>query len=697
MKPDKRPYSPKTALSHLISMSIMKIILLLLLISALPNLAAESPTSSNLGLIKNNAPAGGNLSSTEPKKPILAAPVANGRNSTQGQETAKPVKEIWRPLASSPEGGLFAERLNVWRQGRLWYVLTAQNDYLLSGFESRPGRHPWQGEHLGKWLDAATLAYEQTHEEKLLKALQVTVQRLLATQEANGYLGTYGPENRFTAWPENLNLSEDVAALKPKRGGWDTWTFRYNIYGLLTYERFHPDSRVVESCRKMADLLIEVYGEGKADLTQYGNHKGIAAISLLESIVLLYERTQDKKYLDFALHIVALTEKNPMLRLMGNMLEKKSLVYSGKGKAYELMANLMGYLLLYKSTGDERYLKTVQNAWEEIKTSHLDVTGGPWSKKAHYNASKECFALSEDYNPDGADIETCSTTSWIELNLHLLELTGQARYAVEAERSIFNSLMAAQYKEGIDWCYFTRANEKQRPYESEIKCCLSSGPRALERFSHDLIGEVEGAVSFTTLVPCSAVLSEVFGKAKIQVTGNYPIRPNIKIHFDQAVGKEFALEFHDPADSQLKSVRINGREITLSKNDRGYYRVSQSWKTGDEITIDFEYQLKSHFALPKEDGKWVAFTYGPWALAQTTVPGVALAEPLIGKDFSSTAASQWLEAQPTDKNSLPRFRIKDTEILMGPFYSAGSKSSGPRTYFKIAAPKSESLKPPRTF
>ena len=26
---------------------------------------------------------------------------------------------------------------------------------------------------------------------------------------------------------------------------------------------FHPDARVVEACRKMADLLIEVYGEGK--------------------------------------------------------------------------------------------------------------------------------------------------------------------------------------------------------------------------------------------------------------------------------------------------------------------------------------------------------------------------------------------------------------------------------------------------
>ena len=231
-------------------------------------------------------------------------------------------------------------------------MLDAQDDYLLSGFEKKPGVHPWQGEHVGKWLHAATLAYEQTRDEKLLDALQDVVKRLIATQEANGYLGTYAAESRFTAMPENVSVSsvaDDItpgkkkAARKP-RGGWDTWTLRYNIYGLLTYERFHPDPRVVEACRKMADLLIEVYGEGKADLTKYGTRQGISATTLLESIVMLYERTQDRKYLEFAEHIVAMSEKNPKLRLMGAMLDRDSVIYSGDGKAYQLMANLLGYL-----------------------------------------------------------------------------------------------------------------------------------------------------------------------------------------------------------------------------------------------------------------------------------------------------------------------------------------------------------------
>lgn len=51
-------------------------------------------------------------------------------------------------------------------------MLEAEDGYLLSGFEKKPGIHPWQGEHVGKWLHAATLAYEHTHDKKPSEALR---------------------------------------------------------------------------------------------------------------------------------------------------------------------------------------------------------------------------------------------------------------------------------------------------------------------------------------------------------------------------------------------------------------------------------------------------------------------------------------------------------------------------------------------
>ncbi len=590
-------------------------------------------------------------------------------NSASATEARKRDDGVWRPLPTSLEDGLLTQRVACWERNRLWHMVDGEGGYMLSGFQSRPGQHPWQGEHVGKWLHAATLAHERTGNEQLGKTLRETVERLLDAQEPNGYLGTYAQKSRFYSIPAANH--------------WDVWTHRYNLYGLLTHERFHPDDRVVKACERIADLLIGTFGEGKADITRNGTRRGISSTTVLESIMMLYERTREERLLKFAEHIVKCSENAPGLRLMGAMLKKEDVSGPGEGKAYQLMANLLGYAILYKHTGDHRYLETAQNGWENIKAHHIYITGGPWSRHTDYNGNKECFALPRDFAPAEAVVETCSTTTWIQLNLHLLELTGLARYAAEAERAVFNALMAAQHRDGIDWCYFTRANEAYRGYSPKITCCASSGPRALEMFSRYLIGEVDGGIALASLVPCSAVLPEAFGKAKIKVTGSYPCSPRVGIRFEEAGGKEFAIEFRDPADARLTSVRINGDDIALSKNDRGFYRIRRAWKSGDGIDIDFEYLLKSHIEAPKDGPRWVAFTYGPWALAQTTEKGAAVAEPFVGKDFRPEAASEWMEASSPEKAGEVRFRIKNTQMLLTPYCHAGGRNSGPRTYFQF--------------
>jgi DUF1680 family protein len=590
-------------------------------------------------------------------------------NSVSARKARKTVDGVWRPLPNSLDQGLLAQRVELWERNRLWHMVDGEGGYMLSGFQSRPGKHPWQGEHVGKWLHAATLAYERTGNAKLGKKLLETVERLLAAQEPNGYLGTYAGKDRFYTIPAAKN--------------WDVWTHRYTLYGLLTYERFHPDDRVVKASERIADLLIGTFGEGKADITRNGTRRGISSTTVLESIMMLYERTREERFLKFAEHIVKCGENAPGLRLMGAMLKKEDVSGPGGGKAYQLLANLLGYAILYKHTGDQRYLEAAQNGWENIKARHVYITGGPWSRHMAYNGNRECFALPRDFEPAEAVVETCSTTTWIQLNLHLLELTGLARYAAEAERAVFNALMAAQHREGIDWCYYTRANEDYRQYSPKITCCASSGPRALEMFSRYLIGEVDGGISLASLVPCSAILPEAFGKAKIKVTGSYPCSPQVGIRFEEAGGKEFALEFRDPADARLTSTRINGEDIALRKNDRGFYRISRAWKRGDCVDIHFEYLLKSHIETPRDGARWVAFSYGPWALTQTIEKGAAVAESFVGKGFEARAASEWLESCPPQAGVAPRFRIKNTQMLLVPYYHAGGYQAGSRTYFKF--------------
>jgi DUF1680 family protein len=425
------------------------------------------------------------------------------------------------------ESGLLGERVDLWRNNRLWYI--GKSDYIIDGFENRPGTHPWQGEHIGKWLHTATLAYKINKDNKLKEQLDEMARRLVATQLPDGYLGTYGSDFTFMVQPENnmnTQLADDIQPVdkkvnsqgsdQAKGGGWDIWTLRYNLYGLLTYEKYFPNDAIVEACKRMGNLLIEYYGEGKFDLTKYGTREGISSSTLLESIVMLYERTLDRKYLDFAEHIVEVSENNPKLRLMGTLLEKGSVVYPGDGKAYQLMANLLGYLRLYRVTNNEKYLQTVVNGWEEINKKHLLVTGGPWTRKMPYNGNKECFAHVEAFNPEKIVVEGCCDATWIQLNVHLFELTGDSKYMDRAEITMLNSVYGHQHTDGIEWCYYTSPNEELPNYEPRFHCCASSQPRGLEIYSDHLTGEINGNLSINSFFPCAIELTDHFGGGHYQ-------------------------------------------------------------------------------------------------------------------------------------------------------------------------------------
>src|SRR5205085_4727339 len=111
-------------------------------------------------------------------------------------------------------------------------------------------------------------------------------------------------------------------------------------------------------------------------------------------------------------------------------------------------------------------------AWEDIVKRRLYITG-TGSSHEHWQ--------DEFHLPNGASAnlgETCVTVSWIQLNLQLLRLQGEARFADQIERSVYNHLLGAQKPTADAWAYYTPLIGK-KPYGSSTNCCLSSGPRGV--------------------------------------------------------------------------------------------------------------------------------------------------------------------------------------------------------------------------
>ena len=220
-------------------------------------------------------------------------------------------------------------------------------DRLLEGYRKRPGRQSWDGEHVGKWLHAATLAWANTGDP----ASQQTgygARSCPNASFADGYLGTYLEKDRWTEW--------------------DVWAHKYNLIGLITYMRYTGNREPLPACRRMADLLCGTFGDepGKRDIITAGHHVGMAPTSVLEPMVLLYRLTGEPRYLDFCSYILRAWEQPNGPHIVSTLADAKRVDKVGNGKAYEMLSCLNGALEYYRTVGDPQILDACLNAWQDI-------------------------------------------------------------------------------------------------------------------------------------------------------------------------------------------------------------------------------------------------------------------------------------------------------------------------------------------
>jgi len=478
--------------------------------------------------------------------------------------------------------GWIGDRIDANTRRRLEVVDTVP---LLAGYHHKPGEQAWIGEHVGKWLHAATLAWAYSGDPDLCRKLDAVAAELISTQEPDGYLGTYLPGQRF-----GLYAGAD----------WDVWNHAYNMIGLTSYYRYTGNPGALAAVRRIADLLIATF-PGQKSIIAAGTHRGMAATSVLEPVVELYRLTGEPRYLAFARYIVGAYDEPGGPGIVRTLLGGGEVNRTANGKAYEMLANLMGVCDLARVTGDRSLLRAVTNAWTDIVRNRLYITGTA-SLHEHFGGDAEL--------PNGVDAqlgETCVTTTWIQLNLQLLEVTGETDYADEIDRSLYNHLAAAQNPRGDDWCYYT-ALEGKKQYDRGITCCHSSGPRALALAP--TAAYLQGGPNlYVSTFESSQVRFAVGGvPVGIEQTGGFPRdgHSTLLIHAGQPA--TFALRIRVPA--WAAPLRI-GREAFAA----GWADVpSRPWREGDRL--DFTYQLTGRsIAGTHGDLGRTAFAWGPFILA----------------------------------------------------------------------------------
>ena len=514
--------------------------------------------------------------------------------------------------------GYLGERLDAMIER---HVCGADVDYITAPFmEKTETKGWWQTEFWGKWMHSAVPYLGYCGSEKLRASIDRGIDRMLASQEPNGYIGNY---------PDELRCGE----------GWDVWGMKYSLMGLLHYHdvtrsrskvEVENGDRALDAAKRLCDYVIaEIGPNGKRgrELWQTGNWSGYASSSILEPVVWLYRRTGERKYLDFATYIVkGMTEPESGPRLLDLALKGVSVAdrngYGNKPethggyvmkhnrwKAYEMMSCYQG-ILDYVEEVEKVEVKGRGRQWmsdlrlaavktaEDIVKEEINLAGGCACSEAWFHGARK------QHLPYLRLQETCVTTTWMRFCEKLLEVTDDPKWADQIERTFYNAYLGAMKADGSEFAGYTPLSGNryhgQHHCYMHTDCCTANGPRGFLCFLKELYHKNGDSATFNFY---ASALVDGFDMYSL-----YPRTDTTRI-VSHTTGP-LKLRLRIPAWSAKTVVKLNGTLLDGVKAG-SYFVLDHEWKLGDIVEVKFDMPVIAHTLEHN-----VAFTRGPVLLAR---------------------------------------------------------------------------------
>ena len=532
----------------------------------------------------------------------------------------------------------------------------------------------WRCEYWGKWFASAALAYAYRPTESYRAVLERGLRELIATQTPDGYIGTYDAQHHL--------------------GIWDVWGRKYVLLGLLAGYDMTGDHAVLEAACRAADHLIAEAPPGKVNLADTGIDvlKGLAPSSILEPIVLLFQRTGRREYLDFANNIVAQwavpSKFMPAgLRLVDEALAGTAPMSIGSPKAYEMMSCFEGICELYRATGQREFLDAVSKFAGNIRRMETMITGSGSNQELWCEGARTQTEILEQ------PVETCVTVTWMKLCFQMLRLTGEPVWADELEVSLYNSLLAAMMPNGDWWGYWSPLLGQRVPSPDQhtdvgLSCCVVSGPRGLLLTPRWAVMCARDGVVVNLFAPGTATMTLPNGtNVKITQETDYPAGDEVSLAIEPDNKCRFVLSLRIPAWSRQTSLSINGQPIDCQPGT--YARLDRTWTPGDRAILKLD--LRGRAVAAPSGAPQLAVMRGPVVLAldnrlvkpqDITVRLVKDAEgyiPLV--PAANKLQEVWMAFEtPFDVRPSHFFNHRRITLTMCDFASAGNRWSEQNLY-----------------
>ena len=494
-----------------------------------------------------------------------------------------------KPSALRAVGGFLGQRFHANRETRLKDQMLAEGFIRLHERKTTTIFHWtktyddwfWLGEQIGKWLDASTYAALIAGDQELLGRVHELIGRLAKSQEEDGYLGITPRFHR-----------------NPVRG-MELYEMYYVLHGLLVCADLLESQVALETARRLGETIIRTWGPEPGQFPLVGRypgngHDGGEGTLILEPIVLLGQQTGDSRFVEWgertllkwdewlaaypeSVHTCDYTSMNQFAAGEKDVYELREPIH-----AHTFHMTLLGLAALYNVTGKSEYRDIVLGSVDRLADEWIFLTGGM--------SSSERYVPRRYYHPRN-DIEVCPQHTWILLLEQALQWTGEARYAAEIERDLFNHFLAAQLADGSNWSYMTPLNGRaQEPYGPN--CCNAAGHRIAARMPTYLYGMRDGAPAVLMYTESQAVLQPPgLPAVSLRQETDFPSTGAVTIHVEPEQAAKFALHLRIPPYAEGAKVRVgDGEPEPAQAGD--FAVIEREWHAGDTVKLTLPFPLR---------------------------------------------------------------------------------------------------------
>lgn len=441
----------------------------------------------------------------------------------------------------------------------------------------------WDGETEGNWIDGLTRMAYLTEPGDAVEFVRAYMRRIIEEAgKAGGYVGMYREDWRFRNDGANGEL----------------WTYSRMLLALHAYYEASGDGQALETMRSSADLLLRHYSVADGGVAYFdpdGEEHDLGkshGLMVVEPLLLLYELTGDDRLVEFA---VSLYEdfSRANIDVWGRDCQLPRLLdadepYCGHGA--HTCEHVRIPLLLYHYTGEPKYKTAYEHAFAKLER-YATVSGACKSDEMIGAETFSCVPL------PASGYEYCAVTEQL-LSLHTAaQLTGEARYADQAEWLLFNAAQALKSHDGRGIAYLGADNLPEASkrigaswdisptHDDQAVCCVPNAARIMPyHVSRMWLKTDDGGLALMFYGP-NAVKADIGGATvSIEQQTDYPFGDTVRLTLRVSRPVAFPLKLRVPGWSRGMSVRCP-EGVPAREGD--YEVLRRTWRDGDEVIVRF--------------------------------------------------------------------------------------------------------------